>query len=215
MQRNFNIALVIAGALAFAVSFALLYAPREPGRSYSDERPAATASETEPPRATPVGNEDQPMPPGEAYDDDAAESLAFRDAWIAAMEAEDAQYPEPADELLIVDRGDPTRYARIDEQTEANQRLERAKTASLDAASFVGDDRVQAIGYLGRYAGDGNAQAIAELQRILQSPDADLRADALDALAEVLPDRDVVPPFAEEPPTDEEVQLIIEALRAD
>lgn len=140
---------------------------------------------------------------------------------VAVTEAElqsdpqfdDASYDEPNDDLLIIEPGDPTRYITPADREADIQRRKRQREASLTAASRVGSDRLQSLGMLGTYAGEGNEDAVAELRRVLTSDDADLRADALEAIAELLPGSDAVPAYAEVPPADEAVDRIIAALQ--
>lgn len=139
---------------------------------------------------------------------DVAEAADFEEMF------DDTPHPEAEDDLLIIDQGDPTRYTSAQDRLDDRLRQQRIRDASLNASAYVGDDRLQVISVLGTYAGEGNSDAVTELHRVLQSPDPELRADALEAVGELLSGSDVVPPFSNEPLSDSEVDHLIEALQA-
>ena len=214
MQRKYTL-LIIAGAAAFALSLGYRFLVSQPVPA---DVPKAPVPRAETMVAPPVGQAIEPSTdPFESPDSmdrasDFGEGLNYAELEELAT-GFDQDGPEVADELFIVEQGDPTRYITEQDRVEARVRRERAKSASLKASSFVGDDRLQAIGDLGDYAGEGDEAATAELTRLLQSPDDELRADTLEAVGELLPQSGVVPAFSADPLSDDEVDRVIEALQ--
>ncbi|MEE4185422.1 MAG: hypothetical protein V2J12_06635 [Gammaproteobacteria bacterium] len=207
--------LAIAGLTLFVVFVAFLYATSTPAPVATRPAPTAVApAPVVPPAPAPVATE---LP--DARDDDELpdpDDVNIATALDDGGYFDDSSYPddESQDDLLVIDNGDSTRYITPTDEAAERARQQRAKAASLNASGFVGDDRVRAISTLGSYAGEGNSAAVAELRRMLQSTDDELRGDALDALAELLPGTDVVPGFSPEPPTDSDIERIIQALQS-
>ena len=207
MCRKFSLLLAAIGVVAFAVSLTYRYLTSAP----APEPPVAEA-----PIAEPVSEEEtidvnslldaygEELPPELAED---LESADFKELF------DDEPDPTVQDELLEIEQGDSSRYITQQDRMDSTHRQQRARTASLNASSYAGDDRLQMIGVLGAYAGEGNSDAAAELRRVLQSTDGELRADALEAIAELLPANDAVPSYSEEPLSDSEVERLIQALQ--
>lgn len=189
---------LVAGAIAL-----VWYGNREATSVATVPEPAPQVTEA------PVAMAAEPVASVEGTEPDAVTEAELQND----PEFDDASYDEPNDDLLIIEQGDPTRYITPADREADIQRRQRQREASLTAASQVGSDRLQSLGMLGTYAGEGNEDAVAELRRVLTSDDADLRADALEAIAELLPDSDAVPAYAEAPPADEAVDRIIAALQ--
>ncbi|MDJ0918465.1 MAG: hypothetical protein QNJ05_11925 [Woeseiaceae bacterium] len=193
-----------AGTAAFALSLAYLYVS-------SSQRAAETADATYEPRVVhdPADTIETPLesprvteepPQADAFDDE----LIF----------DDTPLPDSEDELLIIDNMESVRHSSAQDLQDEERRQQRTREASLLAANYAGDERVQMIGTLGAYASEGSADAITELREVLQSPDPELRADALEAIAGLLSNSDAVPPYSEQPLSDEQVDQLIDALRA-
>lgn len=202
MKHKFNLLLVVVGIAAIALSLTYRYQASSPTTNdvAALQEPLAESGARSPAESS-----------GETYP---AELLdAAQSADIEAM-FDDTPLPDADDDLLIIEQGDATRYNSEQDRLDGLERQQSARDASLQASAYVGDDRMQVIGVLGAYAGDGNADAAAELRRVLQSQDADLRADALEAIGELLPESHAVPPFSDEPLTDGEVDILIETLKA-
>ena len=210
MSRKSILLLTAAGVVAFAASLTYRYLMSVPGPT---ESPAAV----EAPIAEAIVEDDAAAGVSallETYGEDLPPEL-LEDLETADFDELFNDDPDPAfeEDLLIIDQGDSSRYVTVQDQIDAEIREQRTRDASLNASAFVGDERLQMIGVLGAYAGEGNTEAVAELRRVLQSTDGDLRADALEAIAELLPSSDAVPPYSEEPLSDTEVERLIEALQ--
>ena len=207
--------LIAVGGAAFAVFFAYLYATSPP----ATVPPPSAARITAP---APVEAATPAAATTEAPDDNGEMSLPdpgdvdFETALDDGGYFDDSSYPddEAEDDLLVVEAGDPSRYVTAMDRERERTRQQRAKESSLNAAGYVGDDRLRAISTLGTYAAEGNADAIAELRNMLQSTDSELRADALQALGELVPGSNIVPAFAAEPPSDGDIDAIIAALQS-
>lgn len=156
----------------------------------------------QPPQAFPDPNEDIDLA-------DLANDPAIADA----PEFDDANYPEPVDDLLVLERGDPTRYITPQSREEDRLRRQRVREGTLQAERLIGDERVRALTTLGAFAGEGNEEAATRLRAMLTSADDELRADALDAVTELLPGNDIVPDYNADPLTDEQAALIVNALK--
>jgi len=210
MATNWKTFLIVG--LAAVVTFVLLLRPANDDREQAPAAAAApAAAQEDEPR---VQTQPEPTP---AIQEPTAEidlaELANDPAIADAPEFNDANYPEPTDDLLVIERGDPTRYITPQSRAEDLARRQRVREDSLQAEKLSGDERVRALTTLGAYAGDGNDDAAKKLREILTSGDPGLRADALDAVAELLPAGRVVPAFSVEPLSDEQAELIVEALQ--
>ena len=212
MSRKSILLLAAVGIVAFAASLTYRYLMSAPA-------PAESPAVIEVPIAEPTVEDEDDAAAGvsallETYGEDLPPEV-LEDLETADFDELFNDDPDPTfeEDLLIIDQGDSSRYVTVQDQIDAEIREQRARDASLNASAFVGDERLQMIGVLGAYAGEGNTEAVAELRRVLQSTDGDLRADALEAIAELLPSSDAVPPYSEEPLSDTEVERLIEALQ--
>jgi len=209
MTTNWKILLGAGLAAVFAFALFLKPANDETGQPPAAVVPAPVTQNQPPVEVQPVV---PPAPPEPTAEIDLAE-LANDPAIADAPEFNDANYLEPVDDLLVIEQGDPTRYITPQSRAEDLARRQRVREDSLRAESLVGDERIRAMTTLGAYAGDGNDEAAAKMRELLTSKDDELRADALDAVAELLPRSDAVPAFSAEPLSDEQVDLIFEALQ--
>lgn len=202
MKHKFNLLLVAVGITAIALSLTYRYLASAP-----DEAEVA-------PRHEPHAESDAGSPAAPTVRTYPADVVDAAEAADVEEMFDDTPLPDADDDLLIIEPGDPTRYTGAQDRLDDLSRRQRARDASLQASAYVGDDRMQVIGTLGAYAGEGNADAAAELRRVLQSQDADLRADAIEAIGELLPGSNAMPTHSDQPLSESEVDYLIEALRA-
>jgi len=208
MNRTQTRILAGTGLLAFLLALALQFRPADTAPQSASGPPARrAAARAVPPPAEPEG------PPPEVTSPVTPEAIAAVPAGVDLTQFDDSRYPEPVDELLVIEPGDPRRELTAAERAEDRARRQRLNRASLDAAILQGDQRVQDLGRLGAFAGEGNAEAAAELRRILRSSDPALRGDALEAMSMLLPGNAAVPDFGAEPLSQEQVDRLIGALR--